>query len=152
MTETTSQTDGKASPRQPLGAPVGGAAPVGPASAPSPALTRILQRIDDPEIREQLLTPRAGQFCRAVASELDFVMQAIDRVAATTGPGTLISDVEAQALIRFLDEHFVIAGHVPDPRQRLTMRIMLTLKGLVDQLTELQRTVSQPRGGGTPVG
>lgn len=148
MTESTSQTGGEASLRQPLGAPVGGAAPVSPASAPSPAITRILQRITDPDLREQLMTPKGGQFCRAIASELDLMMQAIDRNATAT----LITDVEASAITRFLDDHFLISGHTPDPGQRLTMRIMLTLKGLADQLIALQRTVSQANHGGTPVG
>lgn len=138
--------------RQPLGTPVGGVAPVSPAIAHSPALQRILQRIPDPDLREQLLTPKGGQFCRAVASELDFVMQTIERNAAATGPATLITDAEAQALIRFLDTHFMISGHVPEPGQRLTNRIMLTLKGLTDQLIDLQRSVSQTGSGGTPVG
>lgn len=79
-------------------------------------------------------------------------MESVTRNAAATGPGTLITDVEAEAIIRFLDEHFLIAGHTPEPGQRLTMRIMLTLKGLADQLVTLQRSVSQATHGGTPVG
>lgn len=149
---TTEKTDGEVSPRQPLGTPVRGAAPVSPAGAHSPALQRILQRIEDPDLREALLSPKGGQFCRAVAAELDFVMGAVDRNAAATGPATLISDVEAKALIRYLDDHFLIAGHTPEPGQRLVMRTMLTLKGLADQLIALQRSVSQSGSGGTPVG
>ena len=152
MTESTLQTGGEVSLRQPLGASVGGAAPVSPASAPSPALTRILQRIADPDLREQLLTPKGGQFCRAVAAELDFVMESVARNAATMGPAPLVSDVEAEAIIRFLDDHFLIAGHTQEPGQRLTMRIMLTLKGIADQLITLQRSVSQVTHSGTPAG
>ena len=152
MTDTTEKTGGEVSPRQPLGTPVGGTAPVSPAGAPSPALARILQRIDDPELRAQLLTTKGGQFCRAVAAELDLVMRAVDQTATTMGPATIISDVEAQALTRYLDDHFMIAGHVPTSGQRLVMRTMLTLKGLADQLIALQRQVSQAGSGGTPVG
>ena len=57
-------------PHRPLGAPVGGQAP---ASVATGTMARILQRIDDPDLRPILEGYKGGQLARAVAAELDIV-------------------------------------------------------------------------------
>jgi len=127
-----------------LGAPVGGQAP---ARAISGAYSRILARIADADVRERLLG-QGGEMLRAIAAELDDLRVLMN----STGAAPKMSDIEADALNRFLDEHFTLAGHTPAPGERLVMRTMMTLRGLVQELQSAQRALSEARTSGTPIG
>lgn len=129
-------------PPQHLGAPVGGQAPT---RATMGAYTRMLARINDSDIRERLIGP-GGEMLRAVGAELDELRELMN----ATGAAPKMSDIEADALTRFLDDHFTLAGHTPAPGERLVMRTMMTLRGLVAELQSAQKALSEARAGGTP--
>lgn len=148
MIDSSPQQTPTDAPHQPIGAPVGGHEP---ASVAMGAMSRILQRIEDPELRQMLESPKGGQFARAIASELD----AIHTQIVNHGPeraSALMTDIEATALEKWLHQHFAITGRPPAPHERLVNRVMMTLHGLVQQIQEHQRALADRQQSGTPVG
>ncbi len=141
------QTPGGTPPRH-LGAPVGGQTPT---RATTGALGRILQRIDDPDLRPMLESHKGGQLARAIAAELDIIHSALGQQGQDRAP-SLMTDIEATALEQWLHQHFALTGNPPQAGERLVNRVMLTLHGLVQQLQECQRALADRRQSGTPVG
>lgn len=149
----TSPTEPQAAPDDTprhLGAPVGGGQMSPPVA--QGAIARILQRIDDTELRERLSEHRGGQFARAVAGEIDDLYAAIANRDTQGRAPTLMTDAEAEALERWLHQHFSVAGHTPQPNERLVNHVMMVLVGMFTQVQELQRALSERQSSGTPIG
>lgn len=147
MTDPASQQAPVNTSHQPLGSPVGGQRP---APVTTGAMTRILQRIDDPELRQMLEGHKGGQLARAVAAELDILHTMITNHGQERAP-VLMTDIEATALEQWLHQHFALTGQPPEPGDRLVNRVMLTLHGLFQQLQNHQRTLAERQPSGTPV-
>ncbi len=114
-------------------------------------MARILQRIDDPDLRPILEGYKGGQLARAVAAELDIVHSMIASQGQERAPA-LMTDAEATALESWLHQHFSITGRPPQPGERLVNRVMLTLHGLFQQVQEAQRALAERQSGVTHPG